>query len=130
MTTCREQATEWVHLYAAGGVAWSVLPVPMATSAGLLAAETYMIYWIGKVYGEELSGQEILMLASTLDLVGIGLKTLVVEACNFLPAARWLIKGAIAAMTIEAIGRLVIRHFERKYPGKLCAPRAEVLAAT
>lgn len=130
MTTCREQATEWVHLYAVGGVAWSVLPVPMATSAGLLAAETYMIYWIGKVYGEELSGQEILMLASTLDLAGIGLKTLALEACNFLPAARWLFKGTIAAMTIEAIGRLAIRHFERKYPGKLCAPRAEALAAT
>jgi uncharacterized protein (DUF697 family) len=128
MMTCREQATEWVHYYAAGGAAWSILPVPMATSAGLMAAETYMIYWIGKIYGEELSGQEILMVAGTLDLASIGLKTLALEVCNFLPIAGWLIKGGIAAGTIEAIGRLVIRHFERKYPGKLYAPKPEALA--
>jgi uncharacterized protein (DUF697 family) len=125
VTTCREYAKEWVHLYAAGGAAWAVLSGPVATSAGLMAVETYMIYGIGKIYGEELSGREMLMVGGTLDLASVGLKTLTIEACNFLPVARWLVKGSIAAAAIESIGRLVIRHFERKYPGKLYAPGLE-----
>lgn len=119
MKTCKEHAVEWVHIYAASGAAWTVLPIPIATSAGLAAAETYMIYWIGKVYGEDLSAKEILAVAGGLELASIGLKSLAIEVCNFVPVIGWLIKPVIAASTIEAVGRLVVKHFEGRYPGRL-----------
>jgi uncharacterized protein (DUF697 family) len=118
MVTCEDRAQEWVHLYAAGGAAFAALPIPGATSMGLAAAESHMVYWIAKIYGEELSGKEITLILGTLGLASLGLKAFALEACNFIPVAGWLIKGGIAATAIESIGATIIRHFEQKYPGK------------
>ncbi len=117
--TCREKARTLVHRYAVFGTAWAVLPVPIATSAGLCALETHMIYWIGRVYGEELGKSDILMVGAGLELASQGLKAVAVEGANFIPVIGWGVKGAIAGTTIEGLGELVIRHFEAKYPGKL-----------
>ena len=117
--TCREQARSLIHKYAVFGTAWSVLPIPIATSAGLCALEAHMIYWVGRVYGEELSKGDIIMLGSGLELASVGLKAVAREGMNLIPFVGWGIKGVIAATTIEGIGELVIRHFEGKYPGKL-----------
>ena len=103
---CREKARSLVHTYAAGGCAWAVLPIPIATSTGLCALETHMIYWIGRVYAE---------------LASVGLKTVALNAANFLPVIGWAIKGAIAATTIEGLGEVIIRHFETRHPGKVYA---------
>jgi hypothetical protein len=32
----------------------------------------------------------------------------------------WVIKAAIAGASIEAIGNVIIHHFEQKHPNKLC----------
>lgn len=119
MTTCSQRASEWVHLYASGGAAFAALPIPGATSAGLAAAEAHMIYWIAKIYGEDLSVKEIGLVLSTLGLASMGLKVVALEACNFIPIAGWLVKSAIAGGTIQGVGRLIIRHYEQKYPGKV-----------
>jgi uncharacterized protein (DUF697 family) len=118
MVTCEDRAQEWVHLYAAGGAAFAALPIPGGTSAGLAAAESHMVYWIAKIYGEELSVKEIGLTLGTLGIAGLGLKAVALEACNFIPVAGWLIKAGIAASAIEGIGATIIRHFEQKYPGK------------
>jgi uncharacterized protein (DUF697 family) len=117
--TCREQSRSLIHKYAVFGTAWAVLPIPIATSAGLCALEAHMIYWVGRVYGEELSKSDILMLGTGLELASVGLKAVATEGANLVPVVGWGIKGAIAATTIEGLGELVIRHFESKYPGKL-----------
>ena len=121
---CKDRAREWVHMFAAGGAAWSVIPVPMSTTAGLVAAETQMIYWIGRIYGERLDGTELTVVAGGLGLAGMGLKVVALEACTFVPVAGWAVKGVIAASAIEGIGAVIIRHFEQKYPGKTYSERA------
>jgi len=123
---CKERAREWVHMFAAGGAAWAAIPVPMSTTAGLVAAETQMIYWIGRIYGERLDAAEMAVVASGLGLAGMGLKVVALEACTFVPVAGWAVKGVIAASAIEGIGTLIIRHFEHKYPSKTYSERAGI----
>lgn len=116
---CRVRARKLVHKYAAFGTAWAVLPIPVATSPGLTALETHMIYWIGRIYGEELARGDIFMAGAGLELASVGLKTLAINAANFVPVIGWGIKAVIAASTIEGIGEATIRHFEAKYPDKV-----------
>jgi uncharacterized protein (DUF697 family) len=117
--TCRDRARALVHKYAVAGTTWAVLPLPIATSIGLTAMETHLIYWIGRIYGEHPSGMDVAITAGGLELASIALKTAAVEAANAVPVIGWGVKGAIAGSAIEALGQVVIRHYEEKYPGKL-----------
>jgi uncharacterized protein (DUF697 family) len=116
---CRDRAQALVHKYAVAGTAWAVLPIPVATSLGLTAMETHLIYWIGRIYGEHPSSMDVAMTAGGLELASLALKTAAVEAANAVPVIGWGVKGAIAGSAIEALGQLVIRHYEEKYPGKV-----------
>lgn len=116
---CREKARSLVHKYMAFGTAWSLLPIPGATSVGLTALETHMIYWIGRVYGEEPTKQDIMMTAAGLELASVALKTIAVEGACLVPAIGWGVKASIAAAAIEAIGNAIVQHYEKKHPGKL-----------
>lgn len=115
---CRDKARALVHKYAAFGTTWAILPIPVATSAGLTALETHMIYWIARVYGEELKQGDVLMAAGGLELCSIALKTVAIEGANLVPVVGWGVKAAIAGSAIEAIGQAAIHHFESKYPAK------------
>jgi uncharacterized protein (DUF697 family) len=118
---CREKARAMVHKYAAFGTAWAVLPVPIATSAGLTALETHMLYWIARAYGEEPSKTDVVMAAGGLELCSVALKTAAIEGANLVPVVGWGVKAAIAGSAIEAIGNAAILHYESKYPGKAAA---------
>jgi uncharacterized protein (DUF697 family) len=118
---CREKAKKVVHKYAAFGTAWAVLPIPIATSAGLAALETHMLYWIARVYGEHPQKGDLLMVGAGLELASVALKTVAIEGANFVPGIGWIVKGAIAGSVIEAIGAAIISHFEGKYPGRALA---------
>ena len=115
---CREKARSLVHKYAAFGTTWALLPIPGATSRGLTAPETHMIYWIGRIYGEEPKRQDILMAAAGLELASVALKTVAIEGAVLIPAVGLGIKASIAGAAIEAIGNGIIQHYEGKYPGK------------
>jgi uncharacterized protein (DUF697 family) len=115
---CRDKATGLVHKYALAGTAWSVLPLPIPTSPGLVALEAHMIYWIARLYGDAPSHTDTLMLAAGLELGSTGLKTVAKKLVGYIPIIGWGIKGVIAASTIEAMGQVIIRHFESKYPNK------------
>jgi uncharacterized protein (DUF697 family) len=128
-TTCEDRALNWVHAYSAGGLTLAILPLPVATSAALAAAEAHMIYWIAKIYGEELSVKDIGMVASGLGIAGMGLKLIALEACNFIPVAGWLVKGAIAGGAVQTIGRAIVTHYEQKYPGKIYTADGDVEAS-
>jgi uncharacterized protein (DUF697 family) len=118
IATCRAKSRALVHKYAVAGTTWAVLPIPVATSIGLTAMETHLIYWIGRIYGEAPTRMDVLMTAGGLELASVALKTAAIEAANAVPVIGWGIKGAIAGSAIEAIGDVVIRHYEQKYPGK------------
>ena len=120
--TCREKARSLIHKYALVGTAWACIPLPGATSAGLCAMETHLIYWVGRIYGEELSKGDILMIAAGLELASQGLKAVALEGAALVPAIGWGIKGAIAGTVIEGMGEMIIRHFEGRHPGKLYVP--------
>jgi uncharacterized protein (DUF697 family) len=115
---CRKKARTIIHRFAVAGTAFSALPIPVGTSAGLTALETYLVYFIGKVYGEELSYAETMMVASGLNVASVALKTLVREGVGLIPVIGWGIRAAVAALAIEGFGEAAIRHFEKKHPNK------------
>lgn len=110
----------WVHRYAIGGAAFAALPLPISTTAGLAALEVHMFNFIGNIYGESISGMANLAVGGGLEAMGAGLKFVATRAVAFVPGPFGIpIRAGIAAIVIESIGRGVIGHFERKYPGKL-----------
>ena len=117
--TCKEKARALVHKYAAFGTAWALLPIPGATSIGLTALETHMIYWIGRVYGDAPTQQDILVTAAGLELASVALKTIAIEGAGLVPAVGLGIKASIAGGAIEGIGNAIIQHYETKHPGKV-----------
>lgn len=121
---CRERARAWVHAYAAGGAAYAVVPIPVpgSTTAGLVALETTMVHAISRIYGQDLDMKDAAALVSGLQVAGGALKTIAREAVGYIPGVGWLVRGAIAAAAIEAIGNTVISMFERRHPDRLCAP--------
>lgn len=118
MTTCKEEALRWVHRYAAGGAAFAALPIPFSTSAGLAAMETHMTAFIGSIYADPMGGPTTAAAGGTYAIMGQGLKYIAVQAVGFVPVLGSVIRMGIAAGAIEAIGRTVVAHHERKFPGK------------
>ena len=117
--TCKDKARALVHKYAAFGTAWALLPIPMATSVGLTALETHLIYWVARIYGESPTSGDIAMSAAGLELASVALKTVALEGATFIPGIGWGIKASIAGTAIEGIGAMVIEHYEKRHPGKL-----------
>ena len=119
MVTCREEALRWVHRYAAGGALVSALPLPMATSPVLAALETHMVGVIANIYGSSLETTTTAAAGGTFTAMGVGLKFVATRAVVFVPVVGPVIRSAIAAATIEAIGNSLVAHYERKLPGKV-----------
>lgn len=119
MVTCKERALKWVHAYSAGGALTTTVPIPGGAAVALGAIETHLIYWIAKIYGEELTMKEIMVVAAGLEAAGFVLKGVAMEVVNFIPVFGQLAKAGIAVGAIQGIGRLIVDHYEDKYPGKL-----------
>ena len=120
---CRERARMWVHAYAVGGAAYAFVPIPVpgSTTAGLVALEATMVHAIGRIYGVSLDVKDAAAIVAGLEVAGSALKTIAREAVGWVPGVGWVVRGAIAAGTIEAIGNAVIAMFERRFPDKACA---------
>jgi uncharacterized protein (DUF697 family) len=129
MTTCKGEALRWVHIYAAGGAAFAANPLPLSTSAGLAALETHMAGFIGAIYGDPMGGPTTAAAGGTFAVMGQGLKYLAAQATCFIPFLGPAIRVSIAAVTIESIGRALVAHYERKFPGKVLAPKPKPEAA-
>jgi uncharacterized protein (DUF697 family) len=115
---CRDQAKKLIHKYAVFGTMWAVLPVPMATSAGLTLLETHLIYWVARVYGEHPKKTDVLMTAAGLELASVALKTVAMEGAALVPVIGLGVKATIAGTVVEALGHAVVQHYEAKYPNK------------
>lgn len=119
MTTCKEEALRWVHRYAAGGAAFAAIPMPFSTSNGLAALETHMATMIADIYGDKGNTFAAAAAGGAFAAMGQGLKFVAVKATVFVPVLGIPIRMAIAGATIESLGRAIVAHHERKYPGKL-----------
>lgn len=121
--TCRDQATRWVHRYALGGAAFAALPLPVSSSAGLTALELHMLSSIARLYGEPIPSGVNLVAGTGLRVVGKGIKLVVKRVAGIAPIpVRPVIRGAAAALVIEAMGRAAIEYFESKYPNRPFSP--------
>lgn len=117
--TCKEEALRWVHRYAVGGAAFAAIPLP-GTSAGLATLETHMMAVIGEIYGESVGAVTTTAVGGSFTILGQGLKWGVHRAAKFVPGpAGFAVRIVIAGVTVELLGRTIIEHFERKYPGKV-----------
>ena len=96
-----------------------MLPLPIPTSPVLTGLEAHMIYWVARLYGEAPTHMDTIMLAAGLELGSTGLKQAAKYLVGFIPVIGWGIKGVIAGAAIEAMGQVIIRHYESKYPGKV-----------
>lgn len=118
MTTCKNEAIQWVHRYALGGAAFAALPLPFST-AGLTAIEAHMMKTIGEVYEDSLGGMLSAAAKGALALGSKGLKNAARRATDSVPAPLApVVRMLIAGATIELIGLGLILHFENKNPGK------------
>ena len=115
VSSCHDRATRLVHKYAIFGAVWALLPVPMATSAGLALLETHLIYWIARIYGESPTKADIFMTAAGLELASVALKTVAVEGAALVPVVGLGVKASIAGSVVEAIGHTIVRHYEAKH---------------
>jgi len=115
---CRDKAMSIVHKYAMFGTAWALLPVPVATSAGLALLETHLVYWIARIYGEHPKKSDILMVAGGLELASIGLKTIAAEGAALVPVVGLGVKAGIAGAVVLAMGKAIVSHYEDKYPSR------------
>jgi uncharacterized protein (DUF697 family) len=118
MTTCKEEANRWVHRYAAGGAAFAALPIPFSTSVGLVALETHLLSMIGEIYGDGVGAFGATTAGGAFSAMGQGLKYAACQAACFIPVLGIPIRMGIAGVTIEALGRSVVAHYERKHPGR------------
>jgi uncharacterized protein (DUF697 family) len=122
MTTAREEATAWVHRYAIGGAVFAALPLPF-TTAGLIGLEVHMMSTLDEVYGGPLKGVTTSAVKGALALVGPAVKLAARKATSSAPkAVAPLVRAAVAAAIIEALGHATIFYLERKSPGKAYKP--------
>jgi uncharacterized protein (DUF697 family) len=117
MSTCKREALRWVHRYAAGGSAFTLVPLPI-TSASLTTLEMHMFAVIGSIYGETVSNVHVAAAGNVFSVAGMGLKWLALRGTQLLPRWGAVLRVALAAATIESIGFAIVRHFEDKYPGR------------
>jgi uncharacterized protein (DUF697 family) len=115
---CRDRAMGLVHKYAVFGAVWALLPIPMATSAGLALLETHLIYWIARIYGESPTRSDVLMTAAGLELASVALKTVAIEGAALVPGVGLGVKAGIAGSVVEGIGLAIVRHYEGKHPNR------------
>jgi uncharacterized protein (DUF697 family) len=115
MGTRKQEALRCVHRYALGGAAFAALPLPFSTTAGLTTMETHLLKKLGDLYGSPLSAKAITGAGGTFAMMGRGLRRLSRSAGTRMPVLRIPIRMAIAAGTIESIGRAAVSYYERNH---------------
>lgn len=112
----RDKADEIVNncSLTSAGYAFATSPIP-GTTAGVVAAEAWMVCEIAKVYGFSLSPSEATRLITSLLAAGTAVKITLNEFLTFLPGIGYVAKAAIAGYSTKALGELAIQHFEERY---------------
>jgi uncharacterized protein (DUF697 family) len=118
MKTCKQEALGWVHRFAAGGAAVAMIPLPLSSTACLAALETYMMNVIGEIYGSPPGAVASVVAGGTFVFGGSVLKRAAINLVGFVPIWGWAVRAGIAASAIEALGRAIVGHYEKKYPDK------------
>jgi uncharacterized protein (DUF697 family) len=110
----RRKAEQWVNGYTATavGTVLATALVPGAATAILCTLEATMCYQIGKIYKHEWSMGEATATAGIVGVASLVGQIAALEAAILAGPLAFIIKPAIAAGIVKAMGQLVIKHFE------------------
>jgi uncharacterized protein (DUF697 family) len=100
------------------------IPVPWLDLMILPGIQTQMIFHLARLYGQPLSGQRFLELASTLGM-GVLMRQAVREVVKFIPFAGSVASGALAGASTFALGKAFCYYYRNVHLGHV--PRAEDL---
>ena len=73
---------------------------------------------VAKVYGVSLSQVDVTVLAGTLGVGAITVKTGILKLVGRVPVAGRVLRAVVAPGIVRTLGRLAIRHFEDRYPDR------------
>jgi uncharacterized protein (DUF697 family)/actin-like ATPase involved in cell morphogenesis len=114
----RAQTRRTITKYAgmAGGTAILLSPI-IGSSLALSGIEAKMMMDISRIYGYNLSPQEVGTIIGGLLAGGAVLKMAVSEALTFVPGIGWVAKGGVAVVVVKGLGELAIKYFEKSRQG-------------
>lgn len=120
---CKEKAWQWVRLAMAGAVPLTLVPMPGFATTSLTALEVALVYQVARIYGVPLTQIDLTVLAGTLGVGSVALKAGMAELVGLVPVAGWACKALVAPSVVMTVGRLAVRHFEDRYPGRVFTSR-------
>ncbi len=100
------------------------IPVPWVDMLILPGIQTQMIYHLAKLYGQPLSGQRFLELASTLGM-GMMVRQAIRELVKFIPFVGSIAGAALAGSATFALGKAFCYYYSAVHKGHV--PRADEL---
>lgn len=111
------KAQDIVNKYSVGSGATALAtgPIP-GTSVMLTGIEATMVYHIARVFDFHPTLEEAGISVASLVAASGALKHLAVETSTAIPVIGWwFIKPGIAVATCQAVGKLAIEHYSRRY---------------
>jgi uncharacterized protein (DUF697 family) len=105
------------------GTSATLVPMSRDDMVALPAVELRMVLQIAACYGEELSPDRLLEVASVLG-AGLGMRALARELLDVVPVAGWIVKSGVAYSGTRGIGRAAAEYFERGAPADVGRLRA------
>lgn len=100
------------------------IPIPWVDMLVLPGIQTQMIYHLARLYGQPLSGQRFLELASTLGM-GMMVRQAIRELVKFIPFVGSLAGAALAGSATFALGKAFCYYYSAVHKGHV--PRADEL---
>jgi uncharacterized protein (DUF697 family) len=100
------------------------IPIPWADMVVLPGIQTRMIYHLAQLYGQPLTGQRFLELASTLGL-GMAVRQAVREVVKFIPFVGSMAGAALAGASTFALGKAFCYYYRAVHQGHV--PQTEEL---
>ncbi len=117
-------AMPYIVGYSSLAASAGAIPIPWADLLVLPAIQTRMIYDLAQLYGQPLTGQRFLELASTLGL-GMLMRQAFREVSKFIPFVGSVASAALAGAATFALGKAFCYYYSAVHKGQV--PKAEEL---
>lgn len=118
------RAMPYVYGYATLAGTAGAIPIPWVDLVVLPSIQTQMIHHLARLYGQPISGQRFLELASTLGM-GLLMRQAIREVTKLIPGVGSVLSGALAASTTFALGKAFCYYYGAVLAGHV--PKAEDL---
>ena len=93
------------------GILGVAIFIPGADMPALTLNQIRMLFHIAAAYGEQIDRERALEILAVVG-AGFGLRAIAREALGFIPGIGWAVKGGIAYIGTQALGRAVAAYFD------------------